>query len=265
MATFSKEQHTINGCKIMVQRGGRGEPLLYLHGAGVVSTVVPFMEHLARSFDLIVPQHPGYGESDMPPWLGSMRDMALYYHDFMDHFRIRDVHVVGTSIGGWIAATVAYVNPMPLKTLTLVCAGGLSNPAIPRPSAMPRTQAETMRLVLYDQALAEQMIARLPANTDDNPVNKKNRATSQILAGESRHDPDMPKWLHRIRAPVHIVWGKDDRFTPVGYADEFKKHLPAARVTLIDKCGHLPYTEHPQLYAEAITRFCIGHQMSEVK
>ncbi len=99
------------------------------------------------------------------------------------------------------------------------------------------------------------MVAKLPDNVDDMPNTKKSKATTQIMAGETRHDPSMPTWLHRLKMPVHIIWGKQDRLSPVQYADEYKKLLPHAKVTLYDDCGHLPYTEYPEKYANDIATF----------
>jgi len=255
MVEFTKETVNLLGGNVVFQRGGSGDPILYLHGAGVVGQVVPFMKHLGEHFDLIVPQHPGMGESDAPTWLNNMHDMALFYHDFIDYLGLEDVHLIGTSIGGWLAATVAYLNPDPFKSVTLACAAGLNNPDIPKPPVFGMTAAETLRFVIHDQTLADSMVAKLPPNVDDMPNTKKSKATTQIMAGETRHDPSMPTWLHRLKMPVHIIWGKQDRLSPVQYADEYKKLLPHAKVTLYDDCGHLPYTEYPEKYATDIATF----------
>ena len=255
MVEFTKENVSMLGGNVVFQRGGSGEPILYLHGAGVVNQAMPFMRHLGKNFDLIVPQHPGMGESDAASWLNNMHDMALFYHDFIDRLGLENLHLVGTSIGGWLAATVAYLNPAPFKSVTLACAAGLNDASIPKPSVFGMTAAETLRFVIHDQALAESMIAKMPAGVDDMPNIKKSKATTQIMAGEVRHDPSMPTWLHRLKMPVHIIWGKQDRLSPVQYADELKKLLPHAKVTLYDECGHLPYTEYPEKYATDIATF----------
>ena len=255
MVEFTKETVNILGGNVVFQRGGTGEPILYLHGAGVVNQVVPFMEHLGRSFDLIVPQHPGMGDSDAPSWLNNMHDMALFYHDFIGHLGLENIHLVGTSIGGWLAATVAYLNPAPFKSVTLACAAGLNNASIPKPPVFAMTAAETLRFVIHDQVLAESMIAKMPPGFDEMPNTKKSKATTQTMAGETRHDPSMSTWLHRLKMPVHIIWGKQDRLSLVQYAEEYKKFLPHAKMTLYDDCGHLPYTECPEKYATDIEAF----------
>ena len=61
----------VDGCRISLRRGGSGEPLLFLHGASGAPAILPFMEKLAQRFEVLVPEHPGYGLSDEPGWTTS--------------------------------------------------------------------------------------------------------------------------------------------------------------------------------------------------
>src|SRR5262245_14676804 len=115
----------IRGCNITLMRGGAGEPLLVLHGASGAGAWLPFMASLAEKFDVIVPEHPGYGASDTPDWLDSIHDLAYFYLDFLDELDLDAVHLVGVSLGGWIAAEIAIRNTSRLASLTLARAAGL--------------------------------------------------------------------------------------------------------------------------------------------
>ena len=106
-------------------RGGQGAPLLYLHGALGVYGWTPFMEQLSQRFDVIVPDHPGFGESDTPDWLDNVGDLAYFYLDVMQALRLTGVHLSGTSLGGWIAAEIAVRDCHPLKSLTLTAPAGI--------------------------------------------------------------------------------------------------------------------------------------------
>ena len=91
---------TIAGCKIRLLRGGQGTPLLYLHGAGGGGIWMPFMEKLSQRFEVFAPEHPGFGASDTPDWLDNVGDLAYFYLDFIAHFGLKKVTLVGSSIGG---------------------------------------------------------------------------------------------------------------------------------------------------------------------
>src|SRR5262244_4315200 len=98
---------TLRGCTVGLMRAGAGSPLLVLHGASGAGAWLPFMAALAERHDVIVPEHPGYGASDTPDWLDSIHDLAYFYLDFLRELDLDQVHLVGISIGGWIAAEVA--------------------------------------------------------------------------------------------------------------------------------------------------------------
>src|SRR5256885_14428872 len=126
--TFSERFIEVDGCRLNLRRGGSGEPLIYLRGASGVPAVLPFMEKLAQRFDVLVPEHPGFGASDEPEWLENMHDLAYFYLDVLKCLELRGVHLVGSSLGGWLALEMAVRDGSRLKALGLGGAGGLSVP-----------------------------------------------------------------------------------------------------------------------------------------
>ena len=125
MASSTTETVRVADCSVNVMRGGKGAPLLFLHGAGGVSVWLPFMAALSERYDVIVPDHPGFGRSDTPDWLDQLSDLAYFYLDFIDALGLDQVHLVGHSLGGWIAAEIAVRSTRRLRTLTLVGAAGV--------------------------------------------------------------------------------------------------------------------------------------------
>jgi pimeloyl-ACP methyl ester carboxylesterase len=108
---------TVAGCKVRLLRGGKGAPLLYLHGAGGGGIWLPFMEKLAERFEVFAPEHPGFGASETPDWLDNVGDLAFYYLDFIDKLGLKNVTLVGSSIGGWTAAEIAVRSCASLKAM----------------------------------------------------------------------------------------------------------------------------------------------------
>ncbi|HYV87220.1 MAG TPA: alpha/beta fold hydrolase, partial [Candidatus Polarisedimenticolia bacterium] len=125
MAEHTNTKLAVRGCNITMMRGGAGRPLLMLHGAGGAGTWLPYMADLAARHDVIVPEHPGFGQSDTPDWLDTISDLANFYLDFLDQLDLNNVDLVGHSLGGWIAAELAARNTRRLASLTLVCSAGI--------------------------------------------------------------------------------------------------------------------------------------------
>src|SRR5215510_2005939 len=107
MAGHTTSTIAVKDCSIRLMRGGAGQPLMILHGASGAGAWLPFMRSLADKFDVIVPEHPGFGASDTPDWLDNIHDLAYFYLDFLAMLDLTGVHLVGLSLGGWIAAELA--------------------------------------------------------------------------------------------------------------------------------------------------------------
>lgn len=256
---FQESYVTVDGCRVRLRRAGEGAALLYLHGANGAMQVQPFMEDLAKSFDLLVPEHPGFGYSDEPEWLENIHDLAYFYLDFLKHQGIDSVHVVGSSIGGWLAMEMAIRDPSRFKSLILVGAAGLRVPGA-LPGDIFVWNAETMaRNTFFDQALAERVLANQPTSSEEQDAILKNKHTVARLAWQPRlHDPFLSKWLHRLDMPVKLVWGENDKIMPVACGQALKDLIPGAELEVYKSCGHLPQVEHAAAFSASVKKFVEG-------
>ena len=173
---FSQRFIEVDGCRINLRRGGSGEPLLYLHGSGGAPAVLPFMEKLAERFDVLVPEHPGFGASDEPEWLENMHDLAYFYLDVLKSLELRGVHLVGSSLGGWLALEMAVRDGSRLKSLVLVGPAGISVPGVKPGDVFLWSPEELARNLFFDPALAEKMLAQ-PMTPELLDESLKNRHT----------------------------------------------------------------------------------------
>src|SRR5258705_363528 len=139
-------------------RVGTGRPLLMLHGAGGAGSWLPYMADLAARHDVIVPEHPGFGASDTPDWLDTIPDLANFYLDFLDQFDLKNVDLVGHSLGGWIAAELAARNTRRLASLTLVAAAGIHVKGVEQVDSFLRNDEQRVRDFFPDPPRAEAML-----------------------------------------------------------------------------------------------------------
>jgi pimeloyl-ACP methyl ester carboxylesterase len=165
------------------------------------------------------------------------------------------VHLVGISLGGWVAAELAVRDTSRLASLTLVGAAGLHVDGVKQVDPFQRTDEERIRDLFYDQARADEMIKAwlAPERAD---VVAKNRVITAKLSGQPRsHDPHFQKGLRRIDVPTLLVWGAEDRLFPPEYAHAYQQLIPRSRAVIIPQCGHLPHVEKPAAFVSAIEDF----------
>jgi pimeloyl-ACP methyl ester carboxylesterase len=246
---------TFNGCKIRVMRGGRGAPLLLLHGAGGAGIWLPYMEKLAQHFSLIVPEHPGFGASDTPEWLDTVGDLAYFYLDVIEQLGLTGVTVVGNSLGGWIGAEIAVRDCTRLKALVLSAAAGIHVKGVAKGDVFLWSPEQVVRNMYYDQKLAEAALAR-PVSEEQQFEGMKNRLTLAKLAWQPRlYNPDLHKWLHRISVPTLLLWGDHDMVIPPACGPAYQQLIPGAKLEVFKNCGHLPQIERTDDYVGRIVAF----------
>lgn len=245
----------VAGCRVSLWRGGSGAPLLYLHGAGGAGRWMPFMEALAQKYDVLVPEHPGFGESESPPWLDNVGDLAYFYLDFIEALGLHGIHLMGNSLGGWIAVELTVRNPQSLRTLTLVSPGGIRVEGVPTGDIFMWSQPELIRNLYFDENLAESLL-KAPVSEKEQDAFLRNRVTTAKLAWQPRlYNPHLAKWLHRVHLPTLLVWGDSDKLIPPEYGRAFKELIPGARLEIVSRCGHLPHVEKAREFVALLTRF----------
>src|SRR2546423_2731499 len=190
---FTDHPPELVGCRTHYRRGGKGMPLVFLHGASGAPVVLPFMEKLAERFDVIVPDHPGYGQSDEPEWLENIHDVGYFYLDFLAALKLERAVLVGSSMGGWMAMEMAVRNTARIGCIVLVSPAGVRAPDAEPADIFLLPQEEMVRKLFHDPKYAEARlaIAETPESID---LALKNRHTTARLAWEPRlHDPYLPK------------------------------------------------------------------------
>jgi pimeloyl-ACP methyl ester carboxylesterase len=262
MDDYSSSMMSVRDCRIRLMRGGNGSPMLYLHGAGGGGIWLPFLSRLASKLDVIFPEHPGFGESDTPPWLDSIADLANFYLDFLDQLDLEGVHVVGHSLGGWIAAELAVRNSARLASLTLVAAGGIHVKGVEQVDTFLTSDEQRIRDLFYDQKLAEAIIpTALRAEAEDTAL--KNRMTTAKLIWQPRgYDPNLQKWLHRIKVPTLLIWGDHDRLFPKEYAFSYQDLIPGSRAVILRDCGHVPQVEQEDAFVAELLSFIAAKRIA---
>ena len=254
----SETRHKVRDVSVRMMRRGSGPPLVFLHGANGLPVWLPMFDLLAKEFEVIVPEHPGFGTSDSPPWMRNIGDLAMYYLDFLDSLGPYRVHLVGLSLGGWTAAEVAVRNCSRLASLSLLAPAGIRVKGVPSGDNFIWDAEEAVRNLYHDQSIATRLLA-VPMTDEQADLALTNRFTAAKFGWEPRwFNPSLERWLHRISVPTLVLWGESDKLFPSAYAKRWGERIAGSRVEIIPECGHGIAIEKPERAAKEIMRLIAG-------
>lgn len=252
---FVRHTIDINAHRFSFARGGKGMPLMYLHGTDGLAEWPAMLNTLAERFDVIAPDHPGFGGSEAPGWIDDISDLAYCYLDVIETLGLSGVHLVGQSLGGWIALEMAVRSTQRLRTLTLISAAGIHVKGVPKADIFILDPEEVARLAYVDPKRGEAAVTRVAADKYGD-LAILNRIASARFGWQPRFfNPRLERWLHRVKVPTHIIWGDGDRIIPPAYAEAFHRLIPGSTLTMIPNAGHLPHIERVEAVAQAIESF----------
>jgi pimeloyl-ACP methyl ester carboxylesterase len=262
----STAQLTVDGIgpvPVTYTETGSGRPFLLLHGGAGPFSVAAFSDLLASSEParVIVPVHPGFDGTPGPGGLDSARGLAAVYAQLLRALDLRDVCVIGNSIGGWIAAELALAeSPAPdgrVSACVLVDAVGLQLDATPTADFFALTMDEVFDVSYYNPDAFRIDPATL---TDERKAAQfANRQALLLYGGKSMADPSLLSRLPAISIPTLVVWGAADRMVPLAHGHAYADAIPGGQLQIITKAGHLPQMETPGELLAAVWEFAADH------
>lgn len=256
VASLSKHEINVEGFNIVYLEGGRGEPLLLLHGFGAdKENFTRVAKFLTPRYHVIIPDLPGFGESSKPADANyTVAAQVERVHALVQALGLKTVHLGGSSMGGNIAASYAAKYPTetdsiwllapaglstaPPSVLELRMRGGGSNPLI---ASNADEFAAVFQFVMADPPFVPRRILDVMGSTAvaNHDLNTK---IFQQIRGES----PLEARVQGLPVPAHIVWGDQDRALNVGGAKILAGLIPNSSVLILPGVGHLPMLERPR-------------------
>ena len=248
-------QTVVRDTPVDLLRAGSGPPLLFLHGAGAGGRWLPFQARLAERFDVLAPSHPGHGGSPAAEWIEHVSDLAFHYLDLLDGLGLGQVHLVGASFGGWIAAEIATMASARLATLTLIDPVGIKVEGWIYPFLFGMELPQLVETLFHDPMAA---LALAPPDMSlDSLVllYRQQTALARVAWNPYLYNPWLRRRLRRIATPTLLCWGAHDRLAPRVCADVWHKEIPGAELRVFERSGHVPHLEEPDAVAAAVVEF----------
>jgi pimeloyl-ACP methyl ester carboxylesterase len=248
---------TINGLRIEMIERGQGRPLLFLHPGIGIDTKAPVLDALAAKARVIAPSHPGFGTSELAPTMTTVEDLSYFYLDLMDALDLQNAIVVGVGLGAWIAAATAIKSTARMARLVLANAVGIKvGDRLTRDivDIFALLEPDLNKLAYADPSVGAHDYKSMP-EAEVIATARNREALARFAWQPYMHDPKLKSRLHRIRIPTLFLWGKQDGILSESYGRAFCAAIPGARFEPIDRAGHYPHIEQPQVFADRVLAF----------
>ncbi len=249
--------------------------LVFLHGfAGNQSTWRLWVDDLSRDYHLLTVDLKGFGNASKPrDRKYSPGDHAQLVWEFLDERDLRDVTLVGHSLGGGVALLVA-LRQMDVGVSRVTRLAIISGPAYPQAlppfvslARLPLLGSVALRLVPPRRIIAAALrsivfdprsITDLQIDNYAAPISAKGGRYGLLQAARQLVPPDLDTLVARypdIDLPVLLLWGRNDGVIPLEVAHRLHETLPNARLDVLERCGHLLPEEQPQAGISALRSF----------
>lgn len=261
-------QTTVDGHRLLHWELGPqdGEPVVLLHGFGASKENWAFvLGRLAKRHRLLVPDIPGFGESDFiagADYRAEAQELRLA--QWLEHQQTGPVHIVGSSMGGALAALLSAFHPQLIRSLTLMNAAGVSG-ARPSPfeqsllegcnPLVPGSYSEVKQLLQLATHKRRQWLTWTLAPMMGRDMIHRQWVNHRLFHDLLHSEIEPHAFVAQVRQPTLILWGDQDRILDVSCADTFNRLMPGAHRHILPGVGHLPMLEAPRETCRVLTAF----------
>ena len=231
---------------------GEGEPLVLLHGLfGALSNFKDLIEHFRHQYRVVVPILPLFELDILHTTVGGL---AKHVHKFLEYKDLKNVHLLGNSLGGHVGLVHVLKHPERIKSLILTGSSGLFENGMgdtyPRRGDYEYIKKKT-EVTFYDPQMATKELVDEVFEITRNRL----KVIKIIALAKSAIRNNLGDELNNIKQPTLLVWGNNDTITPPFVAREFQRLIPNSELHFIDKCGHAPMMEQPQEFNVILDKF----------
>jgi len=247
----------IDGLKINFDDMGNGEPLLILHGWGGSSNSWAKVQAILvnKGYRVIVPDLPGFGDSQEPQKPQTVGDYSDFVLKFVEKLNLSSLFLLGHSFGGRVAIKFTKQNPQRVKKLILCDASGIKlelDSKAKAISALSRfgNTLFSKRVFSEFKKMAKSIFYFFLRHRDYVRARGVMRETLKLVIAE-----DLLPELSAIKNQTLIIWGQKDNMVPLKAAYIFKEKIVNSELKIFPKIKHNPHREIPEELSETIDQF----------
>lgn len=254
MSAPAERSIAVNGAPCRVWEKGRGSPVFYLAGLLGLPRWTPFLDRLAERHRVVAPSIPGFPGATGHDRLDQPLDWVAAVLDLLEGAGLAGGDLIGASIGGALAAEAVAMAPGLVRRLVLIAPFGLYDRAAP-PTDLWAQKPGTLPGLLSVKPEISAAFAAAPEGVRaiewSIVTTRASEAAARLLWPLA--DTRLERRLHRIRCPVLILWGAEDKVLAPSYAERFADGIAGkSTVRVIPGAGHLADLDAPGATAEAV-------------
>ncbi|MEP6513045.1 MAG: alpha/beta hydrolase [Parafilimonas sp.] len=231
---------------------GEGEPLVLLHGLfGALSNFESLITCFKNDYKVIVPMLPMFELDLLHTTVGGFQK---HVHRFIEMKGLRDIHLLGNSLGGHVALVQVLKHPENIKSLILTGSSGLFENGMGDTFPKRGDYAYIKRkceITFYDPAAATKELVDEVYGI----CNNRMQLIKILSLAKSAIRNNLGEEISQIKQPALLIWGSNDVVTPPFVAREFHRLIPNSELYFIDKCGHAPMMEGPESFNKILEQF----------
>lgn len=251
------ERIEIKGRSVETYMAGTGQTLLFLHAEDYFTQHLPWLDQLARHFRVIAPRLPGFGQTPFPDGFRTIDDLAYHTLDLIAALDLKDVTLVGASMGGWVATELCVKSTQHIARLVLlgplgIKFGGREDRDFADIYALPAQDVTQLLFHNPEKSLPDYTLLSDDAALE---IARDRQSAGLLLWKPFMHNPALRKWLHRVDVPALVISGAQDGFIVQGHGAKLAHSLPKGRAQMIANAGHYPQIEQADETAAAIIAF----------
>jgi 3-oxoadipate enol-lactonase len=257
-----------NGIRMYAVEGGRGRPLVLLHGYGWDHTLwIDLFGRFAPRYRVIAGDTRGHGRSDKPPGPYTLSMMARDWRGLITALAAEPACLVGFSLGGMIASLLALEHPGAVEALVLVATLAEADPDVEvKLEARIRTAREEGAIAGAVVGARQIFSPRfMEANPDVIERFVQWRASMPLEplfdTARSVYGFHLCERLREVRVPCLVVYADEDAITPPATVRRIAESLPRAQLVGIRDAGHMIPVEKPHEFATVLNSFLAAHYL----
>jgi pimeloyl-ACP methyl ester carboxylesterase len=265
----------VDGVRLAYRDRGEGEPVVFVHGTPSWSHewrhVVPAVEaagHRVVTYDLL-----GYGDSERPldrdTSVAAQTDLLV---GLLDALGLGRPSLITHDIGGAIGQRIAVLHPQRARRLMLIDTVSYDSWPSETWREIIKTRLDSyaaMSAADFEEMLTRQLRMTVAGTMGDDdlrpylaphrtPLGRTSFFEHQVRHYDSRYTEELTDRLGAIAMPVRIVWGAQDRWQPVGYAERLAADIPGAELVVVPHAGHFLMEDEPERVTREVLDFLSG-------